>query len=515
MAKYSIQDTSLIAIGDAIRNKSGEHTRVEYIPKEVWIFKTNNVNSLEEAMNFDTSKRGGFTSNVTEVITIPGAVKLVLQMVLTKYAYDNGYKLPEYSGDTIYGPDINRQLCEYEITGDTITIQTVGCEYGGGANAFYAEVRGYDGNGNLIKDENTLVEIVVPNTFTPAQMATEIEGLSTILEEAFVITGNCSYRFANDGWNWLIEHYGDKITTKDISLLSNFASGSTELTNIPFDLNITKDCKRFDNMFSNCYKLIEVPKIIGHNLTLPTTNYSGADLSNLFSGCKVVKEIPHDYFYHMASKEFWEASKNYAADRDSIFYQCHSLRKLPDISMLASQASSYSCLYYSLAKFCYSLGEIRDLPVLAPIVFTSNTFASTVEGCNRLKALTFETNVDGTPKTAQWSKQGLDLTKQVGYFSSSSALYGNSIDKLVEDDTTYQALKNDPDWWTGDINYSRYNKLSAIETINSLPDVTSGSGNTITFKGEAGALTDGGAINTLTEEEIAVAAAKGWTVSFK
>ena len=37
--------------------------------------------------------------------------------------------------------------------------------------------------------------------------------------------------------------------------------------------------------------------------------------------------------------------------------------------------------------------------------------------------------------------------------------------------------------------------------------------NTIKFRGEAGALTDGGAINTLTEEEIAVAAAKGWTVS--
>ena len=37
---------------------------------------------------------------------------------------------------------------------------------------------------------------------------------------------------------------------------------------------------------------------------------------------------------------------------------------------------------------------------------------------------------------------------------------------------------------------------------------------TIKFKGAAGAKTDGGAINTMTEEEIAVATAKGWTVSF-
>ena len=36
---------------------------------------------------------------------------------------------------------------------------------------------------------------------------------------------------------------------------------------------------------------------------------------------------------------------------------------------------------------------------------------------------------------------------------------------------------------------------------------------TIKFRGEAGSATDGGAINTLTEEEIAVATAKGWTVT--
>jgi hypothetical protein len=42
---------------------------------------------------------------------------------------------------------------------------------------------------------------------------------------------------------------------------------------------------------------------------------------------------------------------------------------------------------------------------------------------------------------------------------------------------------------------------------------TAGGTNTIKFKGIAGSKTDGGAINTLTEEEIAVAAAKGWTVT--
>jgi hypothetical protein len=63
------------------------------------------------------------------------------------------------------------------------------------------------------------------------------------------------------------------------------------------------------------------------------------------------------------------------------------------------------------------------------------------------------------------------------------------------------------------VNYSRYNHDSAVETINSLPDTSAYGTNTIKFKGASGALTDGGAINTLTEEEIAVAAAKGWTVT--
>jgi hypothetical protein len=93
------------------------------------------------------------------------------------------------------------------------------------------------------------------------------------------------------------------------------------------------------------------------------------------------------------------------------------------------------------------------------------------------------------------------------------------------DDATYQALKNDPDWFSVATNaqYARYNRASAVNTINSLPDTsaylaTAGGTNTIKFRSIAGtqkvgSATDGGAIADLTEEEIAVATAKGWTVS--
>ena len=57
-----------------------------------------------------------------------------------------------------------------------------------------------------------------------------------------------------------------------------------------------------------------------------------------------------------------------------------------------------------------------------------------------------------------------------------------------------------------------------METINSLPVVQKASStddNTfiIKFYGNAGSATDGGAINTMTEEEIAVATSRGWTVT--
>ena len=140
--------------------------------------------------------------------------------------------------------------------------------------------------------------------------------------------------------------------------------------------------------------------------------------------------------------------------------------------------------------------------------------------------ITFETQEDGSSYVINWSNQTIDLSK-VGYPSTSMldlhrcTEYNSGItsNKHVYNATTYEALKNDPDWYSTSTKFSRYNKISALRTINSLPDTSAflasnGGTNTIKFKGEAGSATDGGAINTLTEEEIAVATAKGWTVSF-
>ena len=358
---------------------------------------------------------------------------------------------------------------------------------------------------------------------SPAAMVTAIEGIeggggggTELPESAFVITGDCKYRFASNGWNWFIDSFGDKITTKNMSNIQYFAENSTNLTEIPFDLNITSNCY-FVSTFYGCNKLTSVPRIYGE-LTPPTSLYGGKDFSGFFRDCQMLREIPYDYFHSFGGDAFWAAELNTNAHRANIFYRCYSLRQLPDISMLPNAYGYYGSLYYGMCPYCYTLDEIVNLPVITQTSFTSNTFNNTFVHCSRLKAVTFQTNEDGSPIVANWKNQTIDLSQYVGYAQSTGYLtqYNSGLTTATQiiDDATYQALKDNPDSWCAGYGYSRYDHDSAVETINSLPDVSgSGGTNTIKFKGASGELTDGGAISTLTEEEIAVAATKGWTVT--
>ena len=181
--------------------------------------------------------------------------------------------------------------------------------------------------------------------------------------------------------------------------------------------------------------------------------------------------------------------------------------------------------------YCNTLDEAVGLPVgNYETVKTSNMFSLTFNHCYRIKEIAFLTE-NGTPYERQWKRQTIDLSSNAGWGLKhitsanpnpiSQVIAGSDIhpSKNVYDDASYQALKDDADWFTADVSYSRYNRLSAVNTIQSLPDTsvflsTTTDTNTIKFKGEAGSKTDGGAINTMTEEEIAVATAKGWTVTF-
>lgn len=331
-----------------------------------------------------------------------------------------------------------------------------------------------------------------------------------IPDEALVISGDCQYRFANGGLDWFIEECGSEITTKDITNASNMFYGCN-LSEIPFDINL----KNTSNVncaytFQNTY-ISKTPYIVG----------KPSGLNGCFNNCSRLTEIPEDW----ADRIDWSIIHGTNERLSSLFCNCCSLRRIPQnlMSNLWGMTTSYYSTFYSMGFYgCYVLDEALNVPV-HKATLTSGAFSNFVINCFRLKDITFETNEDGTPQIANWKNQTLNLeytgfADVTSYITNYSAYHGITEATRVTDDASYQALKDNPDWWTERVAYSRYNHDSAVRTINSLPDTSAylaskGGTNTIKFRGAAGSATDSGAINTLTPEEISIAAAKGWTVS--
>lgn len=361
--------------------------------------------------------------------------------------------------------------------------------------------------------------------YTPQEMIDIVNAIApTPTPEELTVTGNCSFRFAHGGWDWFIEKYGNLITTKNITTARSMFN-DISVKKIPFEINFDSSTNmNASNMFSGSSKLIEMPILNG---------FKPVNLDYMFNACSYFIEFPEDYATNWDWSYLNSTTSGYSGSAQYMFSNCLSLRKLPMAVFAGGNpyaTYSYS-IFSNMANGCQLLDEIIDLPnphYKATYNQTgyANVFNATIKNCFRLKNFTF-----AKMEPMNWAQQELDFSANTGWASRmpigiyKSYNHGEfkpghiTEDKEVKDDATYQALKNDPDWFTQNVAYSRYNHDSAVATINSLPDCsayqTSGGGkaNTIKFKGVAGELTDGGAINTLTEEEIAVAAAKGWTVS--
>ena len=518
MARYSIEDTTLTAIGDAVREKSGKLTKEGYVDAGKFVVE-NLLKNRYESYYFPSGTKKVKIKKIYFGNHVPVSV---IDNTGSSLLTPEGYTL----GWDFYKEEITELVAESDKGLSSFQVYNNGAYNNDAAFNGEFEITSYDVDGNVIQ---VLGE--VKNTMTPMQMAETInETLEAIPQEAFYLSGKCNYRFAYGGWDWFIDMFKDKITTSNINDC-NYMFANSKSESIPFDINVSADgfAGNFSYMFQSANKLKEIPLIKG-DLKVPTSNYSNNPaMTSMFDGCHNLRHIPYDYFDNFGGEAFWTAAKAFNAYRQTMFKDCYSLRNLPNLSNLETVcAASYnysSLLYYQMCSMCSVLDEIRDLPVLNLEKTTNNCFVSTFDTTRRLKALTFKTNEDGSPIVAKMQKQTIDLSSKVGYVDSTwdhsmitSNNSGITEDKCMKDDATYQALKDDPDCYALHMDYGRYNHDSAVETINSLPDTSAfvaekGSTNTIKFKGAAGAKTDGGAINTLTEEEIAVATAKGWTVS--
>lgn len=372
--------------------------------------------------------------------------------------------------------------------------------------------------GNAIRAKTGGTELLTLDAM-PNEIASIQTGSGTIPEEAFTLTGVCDHRFTNGAWDWFIKQYGNKITTVDISSAVSLFNNCETLEEIPFDINFV----RRTSASSSSIQLFQYCKALK---TLPNLSGTIKNFYFFLNSCHNVREIPGSWGTDI-NWDYINASKNWMDARlQGFFLCCYSLRTIPEalIKRMYSESTSVNAGLTDAFRYCCCLDEIVGVRGLNSTL-TSNQWKGTFERCFRLKRLVFDMD-NGAPRVQEWKSQMIDLTYNVGFTSGTTAQeyilnYNSGItaDKCVSDDTTYQALKDDPDWYTNDIAYSRYNHDSAVETINSLPDTsaylaTAGGTNTIRFLGNSGASTDGGAINTMTEEEIAVATAKGWTVTF-
>lgn len=364
---------------------------------------------------------------------------------------------------------------------------------------------------------------LVPNYYT---LPKAIETIDTIgLAPKITISNGAGafYRFNNGAGaisHQLLLNNPNIFSTKNLS--SNIGSMFQEATieYIPFDINISGSSTSISmsKMFYLCEELKELPRING--------NLHPTSVDGVFFGCRLIKSFPDGYFDNWNWSNLNQLTGNKSWNK--FIANMYSLEYLPETLLKnywGGYTSSSSNAYGTLVTKCWHLLECKGLAV-SPQTFTSNSFTTdSFNECYMLGDFTFEVNEDGTPKTANWVNQTIDFcsnNKPIGVLDS-TVVENNFLqysdkttkDNKVIDTNTYETYKGDKYYWTTDINYSRYNHDSAVNTINSLPDCSATGGtNTIKFKGQSGALTDAGAINTLTEEEIAVATAKGWTISF-
>lgn len=526
-----IKDTTLKSMADGLRN-------ADILPKYVKApytipLKSANATSLTDPTPIETH------SDRTETIAIPAhprAASIVLKITPGIYEHPNttaAGATEAIAYVSVKEKSMNSAKSTYIYRTTTELILTI-------ENYLYASMTFGDNNSNssrqldwcalniavsyLDADGNyILCDTDEQLTYTTADFVEALNNtLPVIKPEDIIFRDNLEYAFSNGSWDFLIEKYGTNIVTKDVTSLGSCFKNS-KLTEIPFTINVNEISTMTDTFASMKY-LTKSPKVRGNIKFNTTTNLDCIENSDQVRDFEDLFEpsMLNDY-------STVKVTSSYSLARSVTFNGCKSMARIPswfykfklNPESTAYPSSTYA-IYNYLFNCCYILSEILDVPVwICQAPATSNIFSNTFTNAHRVSRVTFETN-NGQPIVANWKSQTITLSENLGYMAGSDRILETNSDitsaKKVLDNAGYQALKNDPDWYTTDYKYSRYNHDSAVETINSLPDTSAylasaGGTNTIKFKGTAGEKTDGGAINTLTAEEIAVATAKGWTVT--
>lgn len=369
--------------------------------------------------------------------------------------------------------------------------------------------------------------------------------------------GNGKYNFYRGNYKKILAENKNRIKINDTESSLEYTFAYTDETDLsPIEINI-------ENVGIQRYKMVYTFLKCENLQKLPILNLPKGESKIRFFGNQSNNIFNNNYKLREDEIKKW-TTKFYNKDTYQGFQwclYCHSLRD--GTGLFPQDLFDYkmsSKIYGGPVSYCFAIEKI-EVPIFnLKYETTTNVQSIWWNDCYRCSSVKFMTQENGQPYKVQWKNQIVDFNVgNIGYYKGTNytkewfAPY--SVNRITQNknifgdyyNTTsgdfskaktyvaqkYQELKNDPDWFAlGYFSdkyegksvpwvqlYSRYNHASAVETLNSLPDTfeylaTAGGTNTIKFNGVQGALTDGGAINTLTEEEIAVATAKGWTVTF-
>ena len=352
------------------------------------------------------------------------------------------------------------------------------------------------------------------DTYTPAEMATAISSIETgggggPTAEDLTFTGDLSFFNYYGRMSKLIKKYGSLMSFNSVRNLNSAFMGNDPLNSDYSNWTINLSRCNLNQCFMDHSSITGYPKFQGTVICL----------KKLFWLNDSMESIPDDLFSAITEFSYKEAGSDYS----EIFSECNALKKVPlwfknmTFTKKGGGTVPYSSsVYYRAFYSCYNLKELI-LPIIpSPANLNGNCFQNTFNNVRKMRKFVFAPPPAGN-EAVLWTHQTINLADtNCGYSSSAVQMTGH----IISDDETYNLYKNDPDAWADKLEYSFYNHDAALETIRSLPYAQffdtpqSQLQNVIRFNGKSGEKTDGGAINTLTTAEIAIATNKGWTVSF-
>lgn len=403
---------------------------------------------------------------------------------------------------------------------------------------------------NAIRTQNGTDASYKPSEMAAAILAIEGGGGGYVPNEqdlTYAISSGSPFSLGSN--SWIIREFGNQciitFTNPSQSTAALFSSWPEEKFDATIVFNSSSAFMPVKNMFNGAYDVKEITGTI--RFPGNQNNYARIDSAeNMFGECTMLRTIADDFIDSSFCHWFNRTGSSYNR-MNSAFYNCCSLREIPKFyfEMLGTNTNgeqpginTANYGYTNLFQNCYALNKIEGLFVISCLNsganITTNMFSNAFANCHNIHKLTFQTNADGTPLTAAWTSQTIDLTQYFGYASADTNMTGynsglTSSGKLYLSDTTpsTQSYKNNglTTKWCVQKDMAKYGHDQAVETINSLPDTSAaGGGNTIKFEDTLGwhsrylrGLTSNSEYNSsiskLTADEIAVATAKGWTVT--